>query len=327
MKTQLTYAHTSAPPYSLLSHLWLHEPDGETLTRAASELGLPSADPAELAPAYTDVFLLDVYPYGTAFTDPYGELNGPAAQGVAALYEARGYRPAELTQVGAPDHLGLCIGFLAQVEAVARPPVDAEVGQFVGEFLEWAPACCLAVERERSAHPFYRALAACTREWLLAETSDSKASNLNAHTRESAMRDPAKRGTSSLQSEIGLRDIVRFFLIPARCGMFLSRSRLGQMAMGLGMRLPFGARFEVAEMLFGAAGDSGQVTALLSALGAEVEQWASAYRAWPAEHPAWQPFATRWLERIDTALQTLARMRESLESPLVTEVYDTAYFG
>ena len=41
-------------------------------------------------------------------------------------------------------------------------------------------------------------------------------------------------------------DIVRFFLAPARCGMFLSRSRMGQMARALQMRLPFGSRFEVA---------------------------------------------------------------------------------
>ncbi|MEK6575147.1 MAG: molecular chaperone TorD family protein [Chloroflexota bacterium] len=102
-------------PFSLLSHLWLHEPDADAIARAVTELGLPPAEPAELASAYADVFLLNVYPYSTAFTVPSGELNGPGAQRMAALYEAQGYCPSELNSVGAPDHLGLCLRFLAHL--------------------------------------------------------------------------------------------------------------------------------------------------------------------------------------------------------------------
>jgi hypothetical protein len=278
------------------------------ITRAASELGLPSAEPTELALAYADVFLLNVYPYGTAFTDPGGELNAPAAQRVAALYEAHGYRPAELTQVGAPDHLGLCLGFMASV------------GQdgILSYILEWAPVCCFAVEREPSAHRFYRALAARTREMLLANIPP-----LDPPIHPSSLIPP------SFSGEVRLKDIVRFFLAPARCGMFLSRSRLGQMAKALGMRLPFGSRFEVAEMLFGTAGEIGQVAKLLGALEAEAEYWASAYQVWLVEYPAWQPYGTVWLERIDRARQMLTAMRQTLESPLELEfeVHDATDFG
>ena len=173
--------------FELLSHLWLHEPDADTIARAVDEfgqtcevaktsqvfatdtiaravgeLGLPAADPAELALAYADVFLLNVYPYGTAFADPSGELNGPEAQRIAALYETDGYCPPELNSVGAPDHLGLCLGFLAHLEEKRLRRDD-----FLSGFLEWAPVCCLAVEREPAAHLFYRALAALTRDVLL----------------------------------------------------------------------------------------------------------------------------------------------------------------
>ena len=312
--------------FSLLSHLWLHEPDSDTISRASIELGLPVADPSTLALAYADLFLLNVYPYGTAFSDPSGELNGPAAQRLAALYEAHGYQPPELNLVGAPDHLGLCLGFLAHL---AERDVDADLADtkvrssFCADLLVWAPVCCLAAERNPSTHPFYRTLAACTREHLLAETSKSQTprgrfavSNLRSQVPTPELQN--QQSTIHIQQsedEVRLRDIVRFFLAPARCGVFLSRSRLGQLAKALGVRLPFGSRFEVAEMLFESAGESGQVAELLRALGAEVEQWAAAYRAWVAEYPAWQLIAVDWLERIDSARQTLTGMREILESP------------
>ncbi|MBI3362676.1 MAG: molecular chaperone TorD family protein, partial [Chloroflexi bacterium] len=113
-------------PFSLLSSLWLHEPDAETLARARSELDLPVAEPADLASAYADLFLLNVFPYGTVFTDPFGELNGPSAQNIAALYDSHGYHPPELSEVGAADHVGLCLGFVAH-RAIQR----IEIGDFL----------------------------------------------------------------------------------------------------------------------------------------------------------------------------------------------------
>ena len=279
--------------FILLARLWLHEPDAETVARAVSELDLPAADPAELAAAYAELFLLNVYPYGTAFTDPSGELNGPDALRLATLYEVHGYQPPELNFVGAPDHLGLYLGFLVHV---GREAISASTDSF-----GWGPVCCFAAECDPSAHPFYRALATLTRKFLLAETPHSKIQNL-----ESPVGNP--------QAEVGLRDLVRFFLAPARCGMFLSRSRMGQMAKALGVHLPFGSRFEVAERLFEGAGDNGTIDDLFGLVETEMDRWDTAYRAWLAACPAWQPFAAQWLERIDAARHTLAEMRQVLES-------------
>ena len=126
-------------------------------------------------------------------------------------------------------------------------------------------------------------------------------STLETPKPKSEIRDP--------QSEIGLHDIVRFFLTPARCGMFLSRARLGQMANELGMHLPFGSRFEVAEVLFEAAGESGQIAELLHALGVESEQWAAAYQALSADYPAWQ--LDRKSTRLNSSHSRASRMPSS----------------
>jgi TorA maturation chaperone TorD len=289
-------------PFSLLSHLWLHEPDADTITRAVTELGLPPAEPAELASAYADVFLLNVYPYGTAFTDPSGELNGPGAQRMAALYEAQGYCPPELNSVGAPDHLGLCLGFLAHLS-------DTKCLQDTScLLLEWAPICCLAVEREPSAHSFYRALAVRTRDRLMAEISNPKSQTPKLQNPQSEIY------SLQFEEEVSLRDIARFFLTPAKCGMFLSRSRLGQMAKESGMRLPFGSRFDVAEMLFASAGEAGQIESLIDVLKSEVEAWATEYRAWAEKHPAWRPFVEAWLARTADSTRTLAEMKRIVET-------------
>jgi len=272
----------------LLSHLWLHEPDAETVARAVNELGLPEADPTELASVYADVLLLNVPPYGTVYTDVNGELNGPEAQQAAALYEAHGYRPPELSSTAAPDHVGLCLGFLAHAE---------ERGVETGALgLEWIPTACLAVERDPTANSFYRVLAAKTRAALFVCPA--------LHTADA----PLLQSPDS-DDELSLHTLLRFFLAPARCGVFLSRSRLGQMARSLGLRLPFGSRFDVAEMLFMSAGEADQVDALIGLLQTETDHWRLAYRRWAEENPAWRPFADVWLARTESASRTLAGMR------------------
>lgn len=284
------------PP--LLSQLWLHEPDAETVARAVNELGLPPADPAELASAYADVFLLNVPPYGTVFTDPEGEMNGAEAQHVRVLFEARGYCPPELTSVGAPDHVGLCLGFLNAI--------GLESGELS---LDWIAVCCFAVEREPSAHGFYRTLANRTRAMLLGHPETIKPKP------QSPIFNLPLPIAHSPGQEVSLRDLIRFFLAPARCGLFLSRSRLGRMANALELRLPFGSRFDVAERLFAAAGETGQVARLMDTLAAEIGEWRLAYRQWGEKHPAWRSSLEVWLGRTEQARRVLARMREVASDP------------
>jgi putative dimethyl sulfoxide reductase chaperone len=284
----------------LLSRLWLREPDSGALAecRELPSVALHVTDPDAMAAAYTDLFLLNVYPYGTAFTDPSGELNGPGAFQAAQRYEDRGFRPPELLEVGAPDHVGLCLGFLDHLARGGEKDVE-----FSSALLEWVPICCLAVEREPSAHPFYRAVAAVTRNRLMEETPESMPQ----------VSEP-EPGTDP-EEEVGLSHVVRFLLAPARSGLYLSRAKLGQLARAAGMRLPFGSRFDVARMLYQTAGESGKVGTVLGLLGEELAVWETAYRSWAQEHRRWAHSAARWLHRTEETRRMLGQMREILENP------------
>jgi TorA maturation chaperone TorD len=286
----------------LLSRLWLREPDPRTLAAARE---LPSLapyaddDPAALAAAYADLFLLNVYPYGTAFTDPSGELNGPAAGHAARRYEERGFRPPELYEVGAPDHVGLCLAFLDHL--AMRGERDAG---FSSHLLEWVPVCCLAVEREPTGHPFYKAVAALTRQRLLDDVAESL-----PYVRDKT--DPS----GEEEEEVGLSHVLRYLLAPAQSGFFLSRAKLGQLARAAGMRLPFGSRFDVGRALFQTAGESGKVGPVLDLVGEELARWEAAYRAWSDEHPRWEPSAALWLGRTGETRRRLGEMRGILDNP------------
>lgn len=294
----------SVPSLGLLSRLWLREPDSLALAAARELPSLAHADePGVMAPAYTDLFLLNVYPYGTAFTDPSGELNGPAAWQAARRYEDRSFRPPELFEVGAPDHVGLCLGFLDHLARTGQ-----EDREFTSWLLEWVPICCLAVEREPSAHPFYRDVAAATRRHVLENIPEPL-------SRAWEPEDSAPGSADTEEEEIGLSHILRFLLVPARSGLFLSRARLGGLAREAGMRLPFGSRFDVARMLFRAAGEDGGVGAVLDLLEEELAVWEAAYRAWAEEHSRWAPPAARWLQRTGETGRLIAQMRTILENP------------
>lgn len=296
----------------LLSRLWLREPDSRTLaaSRELPSVALHAGEPAAMAAAYAELFLLNVYPYGTAFTDPAGELNGPSAWQAARRYEEEGFRPPELFEVGAPDHVGLCLAFLEHLARGGKK--DVEFSSFV---LEWVPICCLAVEREPSAHPFYRAVAAVTRNRLMEEVPASLPQSSEAE-------ESAPQVTDLEEEEVGLSHVVRFLLAPARSGLFISRAKLGQLARAAEMRLPFGSRFDVARMLFQTAGENGKVGTVLDLIGAELAVWEAAYRAWVEEHRRWAPSAARWLHRTEETRRLLGQMREILENPPELEYAD-----
>lgn len=291
--------------FDLLAQLWLHEPDPELAERGSSLFGLASADPGELAVAYADIFLLNVYPYGTVYTDAAGEMNGPAAQAMARRYAQHGYQPPELQAVGAPDHLGLGLGLLGHT---ATRGLQAAFAEACGELLAWGPLACLAVQREPGAHTFYRSLAALTADTLLLNAGPFTRDALEWQARD--LPDPAlAMDQSAVEAEVRLRDVVGFFLTTARSGIFLSRGHLGGLARELGVALPFGARFDVATALFTAAGQSERLDLLLNQLEAEVEAWAAVYRQWATTYPAWATVGEHWLDCTARTLRLVGTMR------------------
>jgi len=254
----------------------------------------------DLAPAFTHLFLLNVFPYSDVFTTPTAELNGPGAERAAQAYAAHGFAPPELSEVAAPDHVGLQLAFLDHLAARNETAAGAAA---LADLLAWAPAVCLAVQREPDVHPFYHALAQAALTALFAGAGgDTLALPQPPPPDPGPLPDP--------DGEVRLRDLVAYFLAPARCGLWLSRGRLGAIARTLGLSLPFGPRAEVAEALFAAAGSAGQLGALIGALTAELSIWNGACSAWP---PA---AASGWLARHLQAAAQLTEMSAAFASQL-----------
>jgi len=266
------------------------------------QLGLPQADPSDLAQAFADLFLLNVPPYGSVFVDSTGAINGTSSGEVVRAFAASGFDPSALREVAAPDHLGLCLGFLSLRRHEPSDDYD----------WSWIAVCCLAVLREPRIHPFYKGLAEATLAWWATLTppphppAPSPPSEVGEDA-DSLLE--ALAGSENEDDAVGLGRVVRFFLAPARCGMYLSRSRLGAVAVALGLRLPFGSRFDVARTLFVAAGEADLAERLFITLEAEADAWEAGYRSIVERNPAWADHADRWTSRLDTTRQVLRAMR------------------
>jgi len=284
---------------SLLPRLWLSEPDPDLL-REATDAGFPKSSVDDLAVAYADLFLLNVYPYGSVFTDPSGELSGPYAAWMEQHYLAAGHAATGLEHVAAADHVGLCLDALAHLSRARTRDLD-----LVTSLQAWIPVLTLAVEREPGAHPFYRELARRTRTELLSEAGSPQST-----------ADPAELGLLFEPSEeVHLSDVIRFLLAPARCGFFLSRARMGHLGRAAGARVPFGSRFDVARGLFERAGENGTVDDLMDSLEEERIEWSRVYDELARSAPSWMSHAVKWKARLERTGEALATMRGIVQSP------------
>lgn len=247
----------------------------------------------ELASGYADLLLFNVFPYASAFLDFEGELNSKRAQMIHVIYDEHGYFPSELREVGGPDHIGLLLGILDHVSwEVILPYV-----------IDWAPVFCLAVEREMTAHPFYRALAKHTRNVLFSDlASVAQCRSVQSQGGHISLE------TGDPEEDSSLRSLVRYLLCPARSGIFLSRARLGYWARNLGVALPFSSRLQVATSLFEGVGLAGKVAELLNYMQAEIASWEFSYQAWGEKVPAWAGYSKQWQTRTAATQRILADM-------------------
>ncbi len=282
--------------------LWLNEPTEPLMESLAAQEEFsevfdprrPSLD--ELATGFTDLLLLNVFPYASAFLDPWGELNGERAQELQAIFSEAGYSPAALRAVGGLDHIGLLLGFLEHAPDQQASTLPA--------LLDWAPIFCLAVEREPSAHAFYKVLARQTRNCLfsLAGSVEETLPKIPALQTETFELSPS-------DEELTINKVVRQLTIPVRSGWFLSRARLGFWARDLGLPLPFSNRMQIANSLFDAAGVANSVVTLLDWMLVEGRAWESTYKKWMDDAPVWAPWGHEWKARIRNTNQSLKALR------------------
>ena len=178
-------ARARADTYRLLGRLCLAEVDARLLValRETAELGPTLSgddDPllAALRAEYARLLLFNVVPYESVYVDEQMMLNTAATVAVVEAYREGGYSPAG--QVGAPDHVGLELGFvghlaLAEAEAIQRGDAVGAAhwrrlqARFLAAHLgRWAPIWAMALGR-LARHPFYGALATVVRDFVLAE--------------------------------------------------------------------------------------------------------------------------------------------------------------
>jgi TorA maturation chaperone TorD len=150
-----------------LGDAWLLEPDAEML----SQLGaLPQfsdivvAEPDDLAIAYSELFLQLVPPYASLFLSDDGMLNADPAEEAQRAYTRAGFDVQSAWRAGAADHIGVELHFMA---TLLERDLSLAMTFLSHHLLNWAPVCCLAVERAQ-VHPIYTALGRLTCDVMLA---------------------------------------------------------------------------------------------------------------------------------------------------------------
>ncbi|GIK43920.1 MAG: dehydrogenase [Chloroflexota bacterium] len=162
----------------LLSHFWLEEVRSDDLATIAAlpELAetLPHVDSAavtDLAVEYQRLFGFNLPPYESIFVDPAAMLLAPATARVQALYRQAGWAPPAHARVGAPDHVGLELLALAEIQAKAKAEAKEELAGLAHRLHTmhlalWVPAFVLTLRR-LTPHPFYAVLGELTLDLLL----------------------------------------------------------------------------------------------------------------------------------------------------------------
>ena len=211
----------------------LSEPPEPGHAAVAEALGLPGT-PSNAD--YTDVFLLQVYPYASVYLGPEGMMGGEARDRVAGFWRALG-----LTPPPEPDHLGALLGLYASlIESEAAETDEARAllrrssrqALLWEHLLSWCPPY-LAKVRELPS-PVYAAWADLLDQALLAELK--------------VLGVPSEL-PKALQEHVPLPDPtasadewVKALLAPARSGIILTRADLAAAAAELGIGLRVGER-------------------------------------------------------------------------------------
>lgn len=309
---------STAKAFNLLGHFWLEEvrPDDLDLIAALPELAntLPTADASSLialAVEYQRLFGFNLPPYESIFVDPAVMLLGPAAARVQTLFQQAGWTPPAGVRVGAPDHLGLELLALGEIQAKAEAKEEASrlSYQLHTEHLAlWVPAFVLTLHRLKP-HPFYATLADLTLALLL--TTIPPDSPFTIHPFPILPPPPIYAPDGRLipleerEPETGMRGMLKRLLRPCEAGFYLTREDITRLSRALDLPVGMGERRYMLETLFRQAGEYELVPALLDQLRSLLDEIEAAYRAWAEEYPAWTSFAEAWLRRVATAQDIL----------------------
>jgi TorA maturation chaperone TorD len=340
--------HSIFAALRILSHFWLEEikPDDVATIAVLPELAdtLLSAGTSvltDLAVEHQRLFGFNLPPYESIFVDPSAMLQAPATARVQTLYREAGWTPPPDVRVGAPDHVGLELLALAEIQAKALVPahqneakaMEASAGLahqlHTAHLALWVPAFILTLRR-LNPHPFYAALADLTLDLLLTTlpldsqftirsrrppTSNSQFTIHNSQFTidpfpvlpPAAVYDPEGRLIPPAERtlETGLRATVRRLLTPCESGVFLTREDMARIGRALELPGVMGDRAYMLETLFRLTGEYELVPALIDHLSRLFDDVAIGYQDWAEEYPAWTYYAQAWLRRVTATQVTL----------------------
>lgn len=240
--------------------------------RVAETLELPGdADPAE----YTDLFVLQLWPYASIYVGKDGKLGGEARDRVAGFWRALGLNPPV-----EPDHLATLLGLQAALierEADEREPARkllarrARRALLSEHLLSWLPV--YLAKLQEVATPFYRAWGRLVSDALFEEGAEvGFPEHAPLHLR--------------LAPDLTSPDDV---LVPVKSGMLLVRDDLARAARSLGLGLRQGERSYVLRALL-----EQDPVGTLKWIGAEAERWVELHGSMPGELG---PIRDFWLGR------------------------------
>jgi len=275
----------------------LAEPPGAEQVRLAELLGLPGRpDPA----AFTEIFVLQLYPYASVYLGAEGMLGGEARDRVAGFWRALGrVPPAE------PDHLTVLLALYATLrehqdaESVPARRALWEHGRktLLWEHLaSWLPP--YLDKLAEIAPPCYRAWGVMLGEALRAELRTlGRPDALPLHLREAPpLPDPRQAGAAAF---------LQGLLAPVRSGALLVRSDLARAARETGLGLRLGERRFALDALL--SQDSRRT---LGWLASEVRGWVPRHRA---HRELTGPLAEFWAARAEAAAALLDALSETGE--------------
>lgn len=256
------------------------ESPGPGTEAVGDALGLPGRpDAAE----YTDLFLLQLWPYASIYVGAEGQLGGEARDRVAGFWRA-----LRLTPPVEPDHLAALLGLyanLVELEAgesdVARRLLRrrSRKALLFEHLLSWLPP--YLAKLAEIASPFYGEWGAVLAEALFVEAAElGRAEQPPLHLREA----PALTTTDEI-------------LAPVRSGMVIVRDDLWRAAKSLGLGLRQGERTYVMKALL--AQDPG---ATLSWVAGEAERWMAIHRSMPDQLGVIRDF---WIRRAELSAETV----------------------
>lgn len=305
--TPYEFAQARSYSYALLGELYLSGLTEGTLERvlAVPELAGVLSRPVDLeqmAVGYQQLFGFNVFPYEAVFVGESAMLGGGVTEQVGREYERLGYPAGSSTS---PDHIGHELGllaFLCGAEADAWRDGLPDMAQrmqrnqqnfLAGHFLCWVPPFLLAVRAEKNA--FYRAVGELTWQLVISHGVDRVEGGVPA-------------GEFQLSDNTTLKDIAHYLVTPSRCGLFLSRSTISELAQQVNLPRGFGKRWQMLLTLLESAGRYEVWERLLDEVISLCVVWQVGYEGL-VSRPGLETLINPWTTRLSQTQQLLQTLK------------------